>query len=421
MEVFAKITSIFDGPELPRELTVDGPMAWIVCFLVIISYAILFGPSFALPLLFHDITEEFAVTYSDLAWLIPVYYFFAFSFGPFGKATINLLGLRLSQMLATLIWTSSMLAAFFIKGLYTLIFFIAVLPGISACIQVVAMTEVIIRYFDKHFSLAVALSTCGIGLGGFIFPPIIGFLASYNHWRSVIFLLGVCQLQSIVTGASFGRPTPKTEVERIEESTLKENLLERICLNVPLLLLGFGTIFHLACNAIVASFLIPLASLQGIDQSGCVRVGFCLGLGNCIGRIMYGLMLQLCKRVTGTSILSIGGLCMALLSCCLPLFAGNLHMMSTYAFCYGFAAMAPVGLAPIYCGELVRTEQIMTAFSINLVAQGIGFVIAAPISNLLIALDETLFACFYYTGFALFATFLFYSFPLYTVLFVRNK
>ncbi|KAL3308843.1 hypothetical protein Ciccas_012620, partial [Cichlidogyrus casuarinus] len=238
-----------------------------------ITNAILFGPSYAFPLLFQEITEEFGITNSDLAWLFPVYFLFSFMFGPFYNATVNLLGLRLSHILATLLWSSSMFAAFFINGLFSLLFFIGVLPGISVGIQVVTTTEVIIRYFDKNFSLALALSTCGIGCGGFIFPAIVGFISSQNSWRFVFFTLGVIQLQSIVTGASFGKPAPKTgqmspdealerEKSNFDYDDEKENFFQRICFNVPTLSLSFGTIFHFSCNAMVATFLIPMARIQ---------------------------------------------------------------------------------------------------------------------------------------------------------------
>ncbi|KAL3307942.1 hypothetical protein Ciccas_013533, partial [Cichlidogyrus casuarinus] len=357
------IKKFFDGPELPRESTVDKPFSWIVCFLVFMTNAILLGPGFAYPLLFPEIKDDLEITDSDLAWLYPV------------------------QLLCS-----------FVAG-----------------IQYVVTTMAMVRYFDKNFVLALSLSSCGIGCGSFIFPPIVGLLASYNSWRIVLFTLGTMQLQSLVTAASLRNLAPKKSVELDKNDSQKEeNFFQRLCFNLPSLSLNFGTIFQLTCISIVATFLIPLARLQGIDQSGCIRIGLCMGLGNCLGRIVFGFMLKKWPVFSGTSVLWTSSLCTSLMSFCLPISASNLHLMSAFAFIYGVALHSPNGLTVMYCSELVESDQSMKAFSVNVFAKGIGCLAAAPVSTLLIYLDESLSACFYYTGAALFVAVLFFSLPLYT-------
>ncbi|KAL3318096.1 hypothetical protein Ciccas_003251 [Cichlidogyrus casuarinus] len=417
-----RIKKLFDGPELPRESTVDKPFAWIVCLLVFMTNVILFGPNYAYPLLFPEIKDDLEITDSDLAWLYPITLLNTLIFAPLFNEIINRLGMRLSQTLAVLLWSLAMFASLLINNLATLILFIGIIPGFVAGIQYVATTMAMVRYFDKNFVLALSLSSCGIGCGSFIMPPVVGLLASYNSWRIVLFTLGTMQLQSLVTAASLRNLAPKKSVELDKNDSQKEeNFFQRLCFNLPTLSLNFGTIFHLTCISIVATFLIPLARLQGIDQSGCIQIGLCMGLGNCLGRIVFGLILRKWPVFSGTSVLWTSSLCTSLMSFCLPISASNLNLMSAFAFIYGVALFSPVGLTAVFSGEMVRSDQSMKAFSLNVLAEGVGCFAAAPISTILIHLDESFFACFYYSGAALFVAVLFFSLPLYTVHFAKNK
>ena len=55
----------------------------------------------------------------------------------------------------------------------------------------VPLTALVTRWFVKHRGLAVALSNCGIGVGGFLFAPMSRSLIMSFDWRTTFFFYGL--------------------------------------------------------------------------------------------------------------------------------------------------------------------------------------------------------------------------------------
>ena len=55
-------------------------------------------------------------------------------------------------------------------------------------------------YFNKKRGVAVGLSTCGIGFGTFIFPPLIEFLFDRYSYKGAFLIMGAILSNFLVSG-----------------------------------------------------------------------------------------------------------------------------------------------------------------------------------------------------------------------------
>ena len=50
--------------------------------------------------------------------------------------------------------------------------------------------SIVPRYFDKYKATAAGISMCGVGVGAFVFPPIIKALIDTYGWRGTFLMIG---------------------------------------------------------------------------------------------------------------------------------------------------------------------------------------------------------------------------------------
>lgn len=91
-------------------------------------------------------------------------------------------------------------------------------PGIGRCLTYTPSLILVNEYFNKRRGLAVGISTAGVGLGMFTFPPLIEALfVNYGYKGAMIILTGVC-CEAFVAAALF-MPIQKykkiVEIQRI--------------------------------------------------------------------------------------------------------------------------------------------------------------------------------------------------------------
>ena len=59
------------------------------------------------------------------------------------------------------------------------------------------------RYFDKYKATAIGISLCGIGIGSFVFPPIIKALIDTYGWRGTFLMMGGIYAHGAILGSLF--------------------------------------------------------------------------------------------------------------------------------------------------------------------------------------------------------------------------
>ncbi len=64
------------------------------------------------------------------------------------------------------------------------------------------------QYFHKRRGLAVAVTTAGISIGSFMWPPLAAFLLQRFAWRGTVLILSAVQFNGLVLGALMRPPPP---------------------------------------------------------------------------------------------------------------------------------------------------------------------------------------------------------------------
>ena len=70
------------------------------------------------------------------------------------------------------------------------------------------------RYFDKYKATAAGITLCGLGVGGFVFPPIIKALIDTYGWRGTFLMIGGIYAHGAVLGSLFAPIKPKQKKSR---------------------------------------------------------------------------------------------------------------------------------------------------------------------------------------------------------------
>jgi MFS family permease len=85
----------------------------------------------------------------------------------------------------------------------------AVVGGIGVSTLNVPVMVTVSRWFVKRRGLMIGIVQAGMGLGGFVFSPLSGWLIVSYGWRSAYIVLGIIALVGMVVGGLFLRRDPR--------------------------------------------------------------------------------------------------------------------------------------------------------------------------------------------------------------------
>ena len=71
------------------------------------------------------------------------------------------------------------------------------------------------RHFNKYNKVAVGISMCGVGVGSFIWPPVMKALEETYGWRGAILMMAGIYSHTIIF-ASLYRPVETTKLQNCE-------------------------------------------------------------------------------------------------------------------------------------------------------------------------------------------------------------
>ena len=75
--------------------------------------------------------------------------------------------------------------------------------GIGLGMVYIPSLTIIDKYFVKHKNIATGIAVCGVGVGSFVYPPLITSLQEIYGWRGTLLLLGGIHLNGLVICALF--------------------------------------------------------------------------------------------------------------------------------------------------------------------------------------------------------------------------
>ena len=96
-----------------------------------------------------------------------------------------------------------------VNGLWQFQLAYGLIGGIGASTLTVPVMATISRWFVKKRGLMIGIVQAGMGVGGFIFPPFVGWLILSYGWRLSYVVLGLITLMVMVAGGLFLRRDPR--------------------------------------------------------------------------------------------------------------------------------------------------------------------------------------------------------------------
>ena len=92
------------------------------------------------------------------------------------------------------------------------------------------------RYFDKYKATAAGITLCGLGVGGFVFPPIIKALLDTYGWRGTFLMIGGIYAHGAVLGSLFAPiKTPQKKFRDVTNRAIidvKETTVDELDFNI---------------------------------------------------------------------------------------------------------------------------------------------------------------------------------------------
>ena len=185
-----------------------------------------------------------------------------------------------------------------ISALWQLYIVYGVMVAIGLSGGFVPLTSTVARWFIKRRGLLTGIVVSGVGVGGFIGPPVAVWLISSYGWRSSFFIIGIIALVLIPLIAQFLRRDPSQKRLRPygESEVRQEDLLlgtsgvsPQEAINTSQFWI-FGAMYFcvgFGINAVLVH-LVPYATDLGISTIAAANVLAVIGGLNFMGRIGIG-------------------------------------------------------------------------------------------------------------------------------------
>jgi predicted MFS family arabinose efflux permease len=243
-------------------------------------------------------------------------------------------------------------------------------------------------YFDTHRTIAIGISASGVGIGTFIYPPLIRGLEDAFGWRGSLLVLSGVTLNLAVIGV-FIRPIKlkaeieKTDTNKNEIKTEDTNIWHMLDIyvfkNGRYLMLCFNNMMLMFGVSIVYVHLSAYAELQGINGTESAMLFSVIGIANFLGRIFFGLAGHHPKvNVILAYIIAvfIGGVPIE----CLPVIS-DYPVMVTVSAIFGFFTGSFGTYLPDILITFLCLHRMPCGYGYLLIFEGIGQLLGAPIAG----------------------------------------
>jgi MFS family permease len=233
--------------------------------------------------------------------------FIVMAFGSFAwGAASDRWGARLTTLCGAVLLGAALVIASRAPSLRVFQLTYGVLIGIAASAFFAPMIATVTGWFETRRSLAVSLTSAGMGMAPLTISPLASWLITHHGWRSAMFTIGVLAWTLLIPASLFVRRPPVAGAAGAPAPKAAPGEASRALTSPQFLVLGFT--FMLCCMAHSGPIfhVVSYAMYCGIGAMAAVSVYSVEGLAGLGGRIVMGLLADRygAKRVlVGTLIL----------------------------------------------------------------------------------------------------------------------
>ncbi|CAD5122174.1 DgyrCDS10620 [Dimorphilus gyrociliatus] len=261
------------------------------------------------------------------------------------------------------------------------------------------------HYFNKWRAFATGFSSCGSGVGTFVFAPLSAYLIEQFGWRGALLIHAGITLQGCVIGMTFrsvNELTTNADGTNEKNKGKKRTIDFKLLLNIPFMLFCISS-FLCAIGFFVPSTYLPdYAISKGISRRKSAFLLSLFGIFNTLGRIVCGLISDNSKvdplQIYYLALIA-GG--------CTTMFVSFMvayWQLCIYAAIYGITIAIYVSLCAIIIIDLLGLEKLSNAFGFLNMFRGFSTFIGVPTAGALYDISGNYRLAFYVAGGAIAAS-----------------
>lgn len=446
-------------PDLtPSFITPDGGWGWFVVFGSMLTHIIIGGQERANGILYLAIVNKFDSSATITAVLLSFTTAFQLLCGPISGAVIK----RFSGGTVGFVGGLLLFLSFLFSSLTTSVEFLfityAFLGGLAKSLSYTSSIIMVGYYFDKKRGIAVGLTTAGVGIGTFIYAPLMEWSFKTYSFFGTMIILGALALNLCVCGLLY-RPLRKKEAFLLKEanessqslnkdvnfdslqtsdssSTSPTNVDEQktignsswqkfssflseilhglqtgfdfqLLRNLHFLFFCFNICLFTSSHWTIPVFLPALSLEKGIKVMESALLISIIGISDLISRIVMGLFLDLkwvkpYRRFIFTTIIGLQVIMM--FSCS---YAKRFWEFALVCVAYGSLSGGTIAQLSIIVVDLLGVEKLASSFGWTLCFQGIGILIGPPLAGQIRDAYKNYSMVYSYAGGMMFAGLLF--------------
>ena len=291
----------------------DGGWGWVVMISAFFCCLTLDGICYVFGVFLDPLKEDFDGDNATISAVGSVLGGVIQLVGPFVALLVNILGMRITCIIGSVIAAAGFFFSTFVYDVYLLVVLFGVVAGTGLGLMYVPAVVSVGYYFDKRRALATGVVCSGSGAGTFILAPIASALLNYfGSWRGAMKVFAGLCLACSLCGLAM-KPLPKrpakkepedgeggaAEAEEAEaagnclRTVLDQSCSPRLLTNLPFMLLCFSNLFATQGLYIPYVFLPSIAASRGVEPVNASFLISIVGISNTICRILSGMLTDL--------------------------------------------------------------------------------------------------------------------------------
>ena len=262
----------------------------------------------------------------------------------------------------------------------------SLLAGFGLGMSFIPTVSIVGFYFKRRRSLAIGIAVSGVGMGTFIFPPIIRILVHHYDYKGAILLTGGLCLNLVVCGALFRPVDTPTQLQSSQLET--ESPLRRpkrkifhfnIFKNITYVLLSLNNVFvTFGMSIIYVHFSAYAASVGHSDDAGALLIS-AIGISNFLGRLGFGGCAML-PRIRPIHLYTASFFISGVATVLLPIVSHYIALMA-FAVLFGLTTAALGSLLPVLIVNCLSVDMLPSGYGYMLVFEAIGTLIGGPVAG----------------------------------------
>ncbi len=242
----------------------------------------------------------------------------------------------------------------------------------------VPTVQSILAYFDKYKSITAIVSTCGLSVGMFVYPPIIRVLDDKYGWRGAILLIGGATLHLIPASALLRQFTPSSNTVNKPMSFCQRNFNFHLLKKRGYMFCIISEGLVAMGNSIINVHLSAYAVTLGVTVDQGALLFSIIGICGFIGSVTIATIAQK-GYISAIGLFCIGISLTGLVTILCPLLE-TFSQLVIFSTLFGLL-FSSYNIQPVVISELVAAHEVGSAFGYLLLMAAIGFISGGPLAG----------------------------------------